>query len=208
MSRGGPHRERLSSPRMRGPRLLGRLGLLGTAVTGVVIGHALAYGAFMANPSARSELLADTGHGYWQGAVAAATILGVVSVLWLAIQEARGGAGSRAAKRFSFRGFVVRLIPLQVGLFLLVEVSERVLAGRLHAAPLTHDLLSLGTVLQALVALALALLLRGVAHVARLVAASLTGPEAAAAPSLDLRTLHVAAALPAGARVTRGPPLG
>ena len=57
-----------------------RLPLAGAAVAGAVVGHGLAYALAVPEPGRRLALLAGSGHAYWSAAIAAAIVLGLVSL--------------------------------------------------------------------------------------------------------------------------------
>jgi len=184
--------------------MIGRLSFTGLAVAGVVLGHALAYGIAVGDADLRHTLLAETGHGYWMTAVAAAIVLGLVATagrigrLLIPRREA-GAIGAR---------FVARLAAAQVALFLLLETGERLTVG----ASVTHffgdHLLTLGVVLQVGTAFLVSLALRLVGRAAVVIAAALARPPLASARA-RLRPpafLPLARPLLAGARTTRGPP--
>ena len=200
-----PFPGRAYPPVMRGPRLLGRLGVASTAAAGVVIGHTLTYLVLFADGN-RHAVLARTGHGYWEFALALAALLSVVSVVTTILRHFRSGRRSVAAAGLPFWGFVARLLPLQVGLFLALEVGERLATGGLHIS--THRLALVGSLLQVAVGLGLAFGLRALARLARAVGAALASrPAQRRNPAFrPLRSLHVAPSLLDGARTLRGPP--
>ena len=57
-----------------------RLPLAGAAVAGAVVGHGLAYALAVPEPGRRLAVLAGSGHAYWSAAIAAAIVLGLVSL--------------------------------------------------------------------------------------------------------------------------------
>lgn len=139
---------------------LRRLPLAGAAVAGAVAGHALAYVLTVPEPGARFALLAATGHAYWPAAIAAALVLGLVSLG--ATVTGRFRAGLRPGPPHPgepLSRLAVRLALLQVSIFLVQEVLERAAA----AAPLTTlldaRLLAAGMLVQILVAAVLATVL-------------------------------------------------
>ena len=188
------------------PRLLGRVGVLGTAVVGVVIGHVLTYLLLFADATTRHEVLARTGHGYWEFAAAVAALVSLASAGATIVRHFRSGRRSIPAAGLPFWGFVARLVPLQIGLFLSLEAGERIATGGLHLS--THRLALVGSLFQAAVGLGLALLLRGLARLARAVGASLAPRPAEPRDVVRPlpRSLHVRTALLVGAGAPRGPP--
>ena len=192
---------------MTGQRLLGRLGVLGTAVAGVVIGHVLTYLALFADGSSRHEVLARTGHGYWELALVLAAMLSALSVATTVLRHFRGGLRSTPTAGLTFGRFVVRLLPLQVVLFLALEAGERLAMGGLHLS--LHRLAFMGSLLQVLAGLGLALALRALARLARAAGAALAPRAAGSSPVAirPLRSLHIVTRLLEGTRSVRGPPV-
>ena len=128
---------------------------IGAGVAGVVAAHAIDYRIAYPDAVDRAHALAASGHGYWPLATSAA-ILG--AGLAAAGAVVRGATGSRRRARGT------ELAAFQVTLFALIEVGERVAAGRSPAAlphMLTERTFLLGVgvqlVLAAIVAAALAL---------------------------------------------------
>ena len=137
-----------------------RGAVLGLAMGGVLLGHAITYEGLAPGAIAREAWLAATGHGYLGvanrvGALAAFLVLGVLLLGRV--------VGSRRAD-LSRRELVTRLVAFQVGAFLALEVAERAGAGSGF-----HDLLTVlpvGLLIQATIAavvgFAVAALLRAV----------------------------------------------
>lgn len=193
---------------MRSPRLLDRLGLLGAAAVGVVIGHAATYALAFRDPASRHALLEATGHSYWAGAVLGAGVLGAAIVAAVAIRHFRAGAGRASTSEMSLLPFVARLATLQVVLFLALEIAERAFVGGIHTASLPAELLSLGAALQVLVALGVALLLRALSRVAELVGRAVARLDASAPsrPEVPAPSPLRPVSLLSGAWGVRGPP--
>jgi hypothetical protein len=144
--------------RMRRRGLAHRLPLTGVAVAGAVVGHMVAYVLAVPEPTARMALLGATGHAYWTEAIAAALVLGLVSLaatLWRFFRA--GLAPGRPAPGESVAGVAGRLTGLQVAIYLVQETLERLEAG---LPPHTLGrLLVIGVGVQVAIAALLALLL-------------------------------------------------
>jgi hypothetical protein len=135
-----------------------RLPLAGAAVAGAVIGHGLAYALAVPETGRRLAVLAGSGHAYWSGAIAAAIVLGLVS---LGATLARSfNAGLRPGDRppgEPLGRLAGRLALLQVTIYLVQELIERAAAGVPLGGPVNGRLLLTGIAVQLLVAGALAL---------------------------------------------------
>jgi hypothetical protein len=174
-----------------------RLILAGAAIGGAVLGHLLTYLLTVPQASVRAALLARTGHGYWPAALAAAIVLGAFALLTTMIraflQGFRGWHGRRAdvaparrplrdTARIAVVGerlerFAARLVLLQVGIYVVQETIERVVAGAAVVGLLHGEVLPVGILVQTLVALLAALalgLLGGAAKAAGRAVARLT----------------------------------
>jgi hypothetical protein len=135
-----------------------RLPLAGAAVAGAVVGHGLAYALAVPEPGRRLAVLAGSGHAYWSAAIAAAIVLGLVS---LGATLARSfNAGLRPGDQPSTEPLgrlAGRLALLQVTIYLVQELIERAAAGVPLGGPVNGRLLLTGIAVQLLVAGALAL---------------------------------------------------
>ena len=190
-----------------GPPLLGRLGLLGTAAIGVIVGHCLVYFISVGDGPSRHALLAETGHGYWNLAIGTAVVLAFWTVGTMVLRYLHLGSGKPAPMRPL--PLVLRLIPLQAALFVAMEAIERLAVGAPVEGMLEHGLLSVGLLLQALTALVVALVLCLLARAVRALVAALRSrlPTTVAAtirPPIG-RTARPVAVLAGGIGV-RGPP--
>ena len=177
--------------RLRWPRT----AVLLAAPAGVLAGHGLGY--LGGDPHA-------VDHAYLGGAVAVVGPLAVAALLWAAVVGSRSG---RAPVR-----------PLPVGpllaaqwiLFAGQEMTEHALAGHGPAEALRSPAVWLGGAAQAVVALALALLLRaaGVAGARLLtsISQSSVAPGAAAGGWPRRAARWSPAAPPGGGATSRGPP--
>jgi hypothetical protein len=188
--------------RRRAPRAIVVIGL---AAAGVVLGHWLAYRLVVPEPHVRAEVLARTGHGYWDLAVRGAVVLGVAAAALTVL----AGIAGRDDGAFHGRRLALRLAAAQLLAFSSMEVAERVVAGAPVAGLLHHGLFLAGLALQVVLAVigAAVLFLLGRATV-RLMAA-LRPPRPL--PLRPARWLPVAGSLPprpalAGAASPRGPP--
>jgi hypothetical protein len=124
-----------------------------------MVGHWLAYDAGISGSTQRSEVLAQTGHSYWQLGVRAAAValaMGLGAILVRRIGDSSAASRTRV-ERLSFT--TARLIALQVGAYCAMEAAERLAAGVPLGGMLAHHLLVLGVALQVLTALVGALLL-------------------------------------------------
>jgi len=169
---------RTESTQSRGGRLVERLGWAGAALAGAVVGHVLTYLVAFVTPHSRQAALDETGHSYWNFAVATAIAIGAWSAIVLVVRHLRRNA-RRDRSRRATEGLIrtaLRLAVLQVTLFACLEVGERLAAGAPIRGLLGHDLLPLGLVFQVLVALGLALILRALATAVEVVARALSEP--------------------------------
>lgn len=137
-----------------------RWWLGGLAASGVVASHWLAYRLAVPDPHLRHEVLADTGHGYWQYAVAVVLGLLVASLAGFACQKVwHPGASSGTTRRSPYYGVAARLIALQAAGLLILESAERAVTGSEALGVFTEAPVIIGLAVQVLVALAAALLL-------------------------------------------------
>lgn len=195
--------------RTRTGQLFDRLGWAGTALAGAVVGHALTYLAAFVSPSARLAVLDQTGHFYWSFAIAAAVALGIWSAITFVVRHLRKGEGKPGTPIEGILRSASRLSVLQVALFACFEVGERLVSGAPLSGLLGDGIFPLALVIQPLVALGLALLLRGLAKAAEIVARAFRSLPALR--SLRVRPLPAAPPGPipvplSGAWGLRGPP--
>jgi hypothetical protein len=190
-----------------------RLPLAAAAVAGAAFGHTLLYLVAVPDTQARAAVLAGTGHGYWSVAVAAAIVLGLLSLATTAGRQLLTGLGRRQPlpDPGDLGALARRLVLLQAGIFVVQEVVERLAAG----APLSglvaqHGVLLNGVLVQVLVALGVAAVLHLLGRAAEAVGRALRRPPARPSrrvavpwPALPAR----ASRRPGPAAAIRGPPL-
>jgi hypothetical protein len=148
-----------------------RLPLAAAAIAAAVGGHALTYLLTVPAAQARALLLAESGHGYWPTAVAAALVLGLVSLASTAArhflrgfrQPARAPAPGRPER---LERLALRLALLQISIYAVQEVVERLAAGAPVGGVLHDGVLPIGILVQILVACAVALALAVLGHAA------------------------------------------
>lgn len=179
---------------------------------GVLIAHWMAYLLAFPSSAVRAEVLAHAGHGYWSLAVKGVVVLaaaGMAAVLVRAFWE-RDAADAHISLLERWSGLAARLACLQVSGFLLLEVSERAVAGMGGRSLLGGSVVAVGLALQVLVAGigALALLCLG-RSAARMAAAARTPARIGLARSRigEAGPAHHRTLVLAGASGVRGPPL-
>lgn len=143
---------------MRPPR---RFLVAALAFGGLVGGHALAYALVAPDPHVHTSLLAETGHRYFDWLVVPAVALFVAALVAAGARRWQTSGPDRRAGRLA-----LRLTPLQVAGFLILEAGERVLQGGSPAIILGEQAVVVGVFVQVLVALAAALLVVLVSEVA------------------------------------------
>lgn len=173
-----------------------RRALLGLTAAGVVLGHSIAYVLASADH-------APGAHRYWPIAVTIAVIAGVTASIRLTLPHLRAAS----AERLPVLAFAARLATLQVLLFLVMEVTERLAGGQSAHGFLASDLAWIGVGVQVLVALVVALLTRLLGEVAEAIGRALrrdrTEPVSIPLPS-TLPALRPQVL--AGSGSMRGPP--
>jgi hypothetical protein len=132
---------------------------LGIAAGGMVLGHVLAYLIAFPVGAARHRHLMEAGHDSFHTVVTVAGLLAGAAAAAVVVRGLRTGGRTSAPLARS-------LAALQVGGFLLLEVIER--HGRIDLA-LADPGVRVGVLVQVVVALALALLLRAFVGVVRAV---------------------------------------
>lgn len=136
------------------------LPVLGFAVAGLVLGHALSYVIAVPDPYHRDLLLQRTGHDYLPVLGQATLMLFLAAIAAVVFRRSLRGAG----RGEGFAQLAGRLALVQVGAFVAQEVAERLLSGSgLHDLGYGH-LLIVGVAAQIAMALAGAALLRWLAR--------------------------------------------
>jgi hypothetical protein len=129
---------------------------IAVASAAVVVGHRLAYMAAFPDPAARELALRGAGHGYFGFLTDVAILLGGAAAAAAFLSRlTRPGEPVPRTTTLS-----VRLAALQCVAFVAMEVTERVASGAPVASVLAHHLLPIGIGVQAVVALAEAILIR------------------------------------------------
>ena len=189
---------------------MARLRTLALAITGVVIGHSLAYWAAAPSSVTRAQLLHATGHAYWNTAVLGAVLGG----LWFAADHVARLflAGRRSLHTPTTPADLKPVLRvLQVTLFVALEVGERAAAGVPLSSTLGHRVFLLGVLLQLVIAPALAALVGVLGAAARAVGRATRGEAFLSAPGVRALRVFAVAPLIAGVPSTpcgiRGPPL-
>jgi hypothetical protein len=195
---------------------LGRLRLAAAAASGAAAAHTLLYLVAVPDTKARAAVLAESGHGYWSWALAAALVLGVVSAVATVGRHFRRGLRREAAASWSRRAggdpvglLAARLAALQVGIYLVQELLERLMAGLPLASVAHEQFLLLGLPVQVLVAVAVATVLVVLGRAAEAVGRALRPPRAPARLRLPVPRPVVAvraSRLAAGPAAIRAPP--
>jgi hypothetical protein len=186
-------------------RRTNRGAALGVAAGGVLLGHWLTYQVVAPHALARQALLARTGHAY----------LGLANDIGLAVALAGLAAVflSRLTRRDSAPASTIRwcarLAAFQVGAFASMELVERLGGGAPLRGVLHDGLLPLGLMIQVGVALAGAVAVRWLLHVAEIAAEG--GRPASLWPDIEALVLgssSVPAPIVVGHPATgiRGPP--
>jgi hypothetical protein len=164
----------------RGPRRPG-LPILGIAVGGLLVAHALSYLIAVPDAKHRGALLAHTGHAYLPSAARITLLLVLVSaataaarVFWDRSDRSLPGFGALAA----------RLALIQATAFVSLEVAERWMSGTGYEDLVRDHVLVIGVAAQVLVALLGAAFLRWLARVAVRAASLVIQPRARSRPSV------------------------
>jgi hypothetical protein len=197
---------------LRSRRGLRAFPVFAIAVVGVLAGHALSYALAIDDHHHRDAVLTATGHGYlsWAAKLSVALSLAAAgAVILRALDRADGGAPAEPTAA-RLRWLFARLSVLQTAIFAVLEVAERAFAGVPIAEVTDHLFLPLGIAMQAVVALAgaiiLVLLHRAVAGLVALRRAIAPGARVAREPSRPRPADVVVTTLPAGSAGVRGPP--
>jgi hypothetical protein len=177
-----------------------------SAVTGVVLGHALAYLLVLPQADHRLETMRVTGHGYWTGGVALAVAAAVVA-LGCAVGDGLRRATGRRTPAPGLRSRWIGVAAIQLALFAGMETTERLLAGAPVTSLWRERLFLVGLALQVVVAGVAVLVLAAVARAAETVVSLRRRRPRSVRPSFTLRPPVVA--VPSGwwrSTDCRGPP--
>lgn len=185
-----------------------RLTLGAIAGAAMLASHWVAYVLAAPGTHERSHLLLTTGHGYWSWAVvigAVALVAGLATFVAGRVVDERSGPGTR---RGLIASCLPRLLALQVGGYVALELAERALSGHgIGPASLVAPTLLIGVLVQAVAALLSSLFLALVAFVVRhlVTTVRVVTPASISIPltSLIARTRPL---LSTGGRSLRGPP--
>jgi hypothetical protein len=173
-----------------------RLPLTGVAVAGAVVGHMVAYVVAVPSPTVRVALLGATGHAYWNAAIAAATVLGLASLVTTLGRRFRVGLLSERPPPAEHVGRLAgQLAGFQLAIYLIQETLERLEAGISPHALVDGRLLAIGVVVQSAIALVVAVLLAAAGRVAEAAGRALRPPARRAEPS-GLPAVQVVGAWP------------
>ncbi len=142
-------------------------------MAGVAAGHWLLYSAVAPSGSQREDLLQATGHTYWRIALLTGLLLGFASLAVLVLRHFRAGLYGAAADLPGYLRLALRLSAIQAVGFTALENFERTLAGGSLGSLLEDDLLTLGLLIQVVVAFVIARLLRWLAHAAEVIGSAL-----------------------------------
>ena len=179
----------------------------GLSCAGIVVAHQFAYLFASGGGSHQHELLENTGHGHWPYFVGMA--MGLLLAGFVGFGRSLAGARERPTGRVSVNGVALRLLVFQTLGFLALEAGERVLSDMGASHLLAEPAVVAGLALQAVVALAGAMLLVAFAHLVTLVSSNrdrdFVTPTAYLFPLIAslLSTRHEVAA---GSGTLRGPP--
>ncbi len=141
--------------------MIRRLPLAGAGVAGAAVGHSIAYLIVAPQGRTRAALLAGTGHGYRSTLAAAEIVLGLLAVLMFLGRHFHRGLRSprRPASEEPWAWLAARLALLQITIFAVQEIVERAAVGYPIGGLATDRLLSIGVLVQIVVAVGAATLL-------------------------------------------------
>jgi hypothetical protein len=186
-----------------------RLWLGALAAAGVAATHILAFLVAEPHPEVRREVLAATGHGYWDftAVVLGALVAGLVGFVAERVPGSPPHGGSERDRLWLF--LATRLALLQALGFLGLEAAERLAGGDSVIGVLQEPVVLIGLVVQAAVAVVAALLLVLFAHfverIYRLLQPVIRPPKVAV-PHIALRTPRLHLGMATGGLTLRGPP--
>src|SRR3990170_536787 len=99
----------------------------GLAIAGMVAGHQLGY---LLAASGHIHVLERTGHSHWGFVCAIALGLLIASLYHVALRRLRSSDAAYGDGRRIFRHSASRLLVLQPAAFVVLEMLERIVAGR------------------------------------------------------------------------------
>lgn len=174
-----------------------RRALLGLTAAGVVLGHTIAYVLASADH-------APGAHRYWPIAVTIAVVAGITASVRLTLPHLQ----EASVERLPVLPFAARLATLQVLLFVVMEVTERLAGGESAHGFLASDLAWIGVGIQILVALAVAFLTRLLGEAAEAIGRALrhTWPEPVSPLPLPPAVPVLRPQVLTGSGSTRSPP--
>jgi hypothetical protein len=192
-------------------RTIRRLPLAGAGVAGAAVGHSIAYLIVAPQGRARATLLAGTGHGYLSTIAAAEVVLGLLALLTFLGRRFHRGLRSerRPPGEEPWAWLAARLALLQIAIFGVQEVVERTVAGHPVGDLLSDRLLSIGVLVQVVVAVGVATLLVMLGRAAEAVGRALGRqrlPRPVRVPIPWSRVAPRPISRPSGAREIRAPP--
>jgi hypothetical protein len=185
-----------------------RLLLGAMAGGGVALAHVAAFRTAVPHEAERQAFLLSTGHGWWPVVLAVALAALVAGLVHVVVRRSPPPGRSSPSRLFGHAA--CRLVPLQVGGFIVLEAVERVVAGSGAGQLLQEPVFVIGLVLQVAVAVAAAILLAVVTKAVRALMSLLRPPLRApvrdrfrpALPDVPPRTRVLA-----GGATLRAPPL-
>jgi hypothetical protein len=192
-------------------RTIRRLPLAGAAVAGAAVGHSIAYLIVAPEGRTRATLLAGTGHGYLSTMAAAEIVLGLLAVITFGGRHFHRGLRrqKRPPSEEPWAWLAARLALLQVTIFGVQEAVERAAAGHPIGDVLSDRLLSIGVLVQIVVAAGVAMLLVWLGRAAEAVGRALRWERLPRPVRVAIPRPRVAVrptSRPRGARGIRAPP--
>ncbi len=171
---------------------------------GVLLGHDVAYRLLIPSSIDRADVLAKTGHSFLHTALmVAVTTVGALGVM--VVCRSRPGRSSESRNGSLWKLFT-SLALMQSSTYIVLELMERVMSGA-GTRDLTPRVLLVGLIIQALVALVLALITRGLtALVSRVADEAFLGVDLPSTP-LPWRSPAPASQAFLARAPARGPPL-
>jgi hypothetical protein len=171
---------------MHDRRTLRGFPVVGLAAAGMMAGHWLAYVIAVPRTSLRVRVLAESGHSYWMIAVQIALGMGLLGLGILAARRIVDAGEPRHVAGRPGLPLGARLAAMQVALFTVVEVVERLGGGQPVGSMFQHHVFLAGVAIQCLVAWAIAALLAWFGRVASRVATFADGVRLPSPASVSL----------------------